>query len=60
MSKGRTVITNESVYLDKSVIVANDADDWYYEEIGDWKRTNELIKELREAATKAFGPDTGC
>lgn len=52
----KTKITNESVYLEKSVIIANEGDDWYYEEVGDWNRLNEIIAELRAAGEKAFGP----
>lgn len=57
MPTGKTIIHNESIYLDRSVIIANETDDWYKEEVGDWKRINEIIVELRAAATKAFGPD---
>ena len=55
---GKTIITTESVFQDKSVIIANDADSWYYEEVADWKRLNEIIAELKTAGSKAFGEET--
>lgn len=55
----KTIIRTKGPYnfSDHAVYITNDGDDWFYEQVKDWRRLNEIIDELKAAGREVFGED---